>query len=145
MADIVTNLTLWPTWGFFARTISLLTITLKLFYLAPPNMVPFVFIYQTHFGRILVKSINQGSCCICFLNETSRKIENTKYLFCFKNIEMQRGYKFVPGQMFSGIKRDFFSSLARFQGVNTESWWLVPFWKGNFCDVISLKLEKPIT
>ena len=87
-------------------------------------MVPFVFIYQTHFGRILVKSIHQGSCCICFLNETSRKIENTKYLFCFKNTEMQRGYKFVPGKMFSGIKSDFleFCSIpGGGGGVNTES------------------------
>ena len=58
---------------------------------------------------------------------------------------MQRGYKFVPGKTFSGIKSDFFSSFARFQGVNTESRSIVPFWKGNFCDVISLKLEKPTT
>ena len=36
------------------------------------------------------------------------------------------------------------SSFARFQGVNIESRSLVPFWKGNFCDVISLKVEQPI-
>ena len=69
--------------------------------------VPFVFIYKTHFGRILAKSIHQGGCCICFWNETSRKIENTKYLFYFKAMEMQRGHKFVPGKMFLGIKSDF--------------------------------------
>ena len=47
--------------------------------------------------------------------------------------------------MFSGIKSDFFSSFARFQGVNIESRRLVPFWNGNFRDVIPLKVEQPIT
>ena len=44
-------------------------------------------------------------------------------------------------EMFSGIKSDF-SSFARFQGVNIQTQILVSFWKGNFCDAISLKVEQ---
>ena len=60
-------------------------------------------------------------------------------------MEMQKGYKFVPGKMFSGIKSEFSRVLLDSGGVNTESRWLVPFQKGNFCDVISLKSERSIT
>ena len=42
-------------------------------------------------------------------------------------------------------KSDFFSGFARSQGVNIESQLLVLFWKVDFCDVISLKVEQPIT
>ena len=42
MADIITNLTLQPTWGPFARAIRLLTITLKLFYLARTAYMQFL-------------------------------------------------------------------------------------------------------
>ena len=42
MADIITNLTLQPTWGLFARTIRLLILTLKLFYLARTAYMRFV-------------------------------------------------------------------------------------------------------
>ena len=35
------------------------------------------------------------------------KLSIRSFLFRFKTIEMQRGYKFIPGKMFSGIKNDF--------------------------------------
>ena len=40
------------------------------------------------------------------------------FLFCFKTMEMQRGYKFVSGKMFSGIKVIFleFCSIC-FNGI----------------------------
>ena len=50
----------------------------------------------------------------------------------------------MPDKIFSVIKSDFFEFYS-IQGVNIESRWLVPFWKGNVCDVISLKVEKSIT
>ena len=53
--------------GLLAQTIKLLTITLKRLYnVAPPNLMTFVFIRQTHYGRILAELIHQGSCCSCF-------------------------------------------------------------------------------
>ena len=62
-------------------------------------------------------------------------------LFCLKTMEMQRGYNFIPEKMFSGIKSDFFRILlGKYRIAMT-----VPFWKENFCDVISLKVEQPIT
>ena len=42
MADIITNLTLQHTGGLFARTIRLLTITLKLLYLARTAYMQFL-------------------------------------------------------------------------------------------------------
>ena len=56
--------------------------------------------------RILSEKFFQNGCS-CFWNETSRKIEHTNFLFRFKPMEMQRGYKFVPGKMFSCIKSGF--------------------------------------
>ena len=35
------------------------------------------------------------------------KLSIRSFLFRFKTMEMQRGYKFIPGKMFSGIKSDF--------------------------------------
>ena len=46
--------------GDLAKTIRFLTITLKRLCLAPPNVLTFIFIYSTHFGRILAKSIHWG-------------------------------------------------------------------------------------
>ena len=44
------------------------------------------------------------------------------FLFHFKTMEMQRGYKFVPGKMFSGIKSDFSRVLLYSKGfINIES------------------------
>ena len=77
--------------GGVAQIIRLLTVTLKRLYLAPPNLVTFVFIYYTHFGRILAKSIHQGGCCSSFWSEMSRKIKPMKFLFCLKTMEMQWG------------------------------------------------------
>ena len=88
-----------------ARTIRLLTITLKPLYLAPPNLVPFCLIYQTHFGRILAKLIQQGVAAVVIELRRLEKSNLRNFLFCFKTMEMQR-YKLVPGKMFSGIKND---------------------------------------
>ena len=38
----------------------------------------------------------------------------------------------------------FLSNFCRFQGYISNRDDLFPGWKGNFCDVISLKLEQPI-
>ena len=43
-----------------------------------------------------------------------------KFLFLLENNGNAEGYNFVPEKVFSGIKTDFFSSFARFQGVNIE-------------------------
>ena len=38
------------------------------------------------------------------------------FLFRFKTMKMQRGYKFVPGKMVSGIKSDFSRVLLDSRG-----------------------------
>ena len=47
----------------------------------------------------------------------------------------------MPEKMFSGIKSDF----SRVFFIPGGKYRIFPFWKGNFCDVISLKVEQPIT
>ena len=59
-------------------------------------------------------------------------------------MEMHRGYKFVPGKMFSGIKRDFSRVLLDSRGKYRIAM-TCSILERNFCDVISLKVEKPIT
>ena len=56
-------------------------------------------------------------------------------------MEMHRGYKFVPGKMFSGIKSDF--SRVLLDSTNRDD--LFHSVERNFCDVISLKVETQIT
>ena len=53
---------------------------------------------------------------------------------------MQR-YNYVPENMLSSIKSDFFKfcSIAGGGGGGGELRRLVPLWKLNYCDVISLK------
>ena len=68
------------------------------------------------------------------------------FLFCLKTMEMQRGrgYNFVPGKMFSGIKSDFFEVLLDSRGKISNRDDLFPSGKEFFCAVISLKVGKPI-
>ena len=77
----------------------------------------FCFYLLDIFWQNFSKIDSPGGCYICFWNETSRKIENTKYLFCFKTMEMQRRYNFVPGKMFSSIKSDFSWVLLDSRGM----------------------------
>ena len=39
------------------------------------------------------------------------KLSIQSFLFHLKTVEVQRGYKFIPEKMFSGIKSDFFRVL----------------------------------
>ena len=52
--------------GFLAKTIRLLTITLKRHYLSPPNFMTFSFHLLDTFGRVLAKSIHQGVAAVVF-------------------------------------------------------------------------------
>ena len=116
--------------GFLARTIRLLNITLKRLNLVPPSLVTFSFYLSDTFWRNFSK--------IARFLQLFKKWEPSKYLifeFCCFSWKSWKwigggGYRFRPEKMFSGIKSDFFSSFARFQGVNIESRWLVPFWRG---------------
>ena len=67
--------------GFLTQTIRLLTITIKRLYLAPTNLVTLLFIYYTHFSRILTKFIHQGVAAAVFEMRRLKKIEHT--IFCF--------------------------------------------------------------
>ena len=46
----------------------------------------------------------------------------------------------MPEKMFSGIKSDFLELCSVPGGKYLVA--MTPFWKGNICDVISLKVEK---
>ena len=95
--------------GFLARTIRSLTITLKRLYLAPPNLVTFCFYLLDTFWQILAKSIHQGVAAVVFEMRRLKNLSIRIFLFRFKTMKMQRGrgYKFVPGKMFSSTKSEF--------------------------------------
>ena len=108
-------LTLQPT-GLLAKTITLLTITLKWLYLTPPNLVTFCFYlldtFWQNFSKIDSPGRGEGGGGVAAVVFERRCLEKlniyTNFLFCFKTMEMHTwGYKFVSGGMFSGIKSDF--------------------------------------
>ena len=63
-----------------------------------------------------------------------------KFLFCLKTIEMQRGITLCQDRCFQA-ENTIFTSFALFQRVDIELAMTCLFWRGNFCDVISLKVE----
>ena len=83
-----------PTGGPFAQTIRLLTFTLKRFNLAYRNFVTFSFYLLSTFWQNVRKI--RGGCCICFLNETSRKIEHMNFCFALKPMKCIAGYSLRP-------------------------------------------------
>ena len=52
--------------GFLARTIRLLTITLRRLYLAPENLATFSFYLLDTFWQNFIKIDSPGGCCNCF-------------------------------------------------------------------------------
>ena len=64
---------------------------------------------MTHFGRILAKSMHQGggAAVVFEMRRLKMSLNIRTFLFRFKTMEMQRGYKFVTGKTFSGMKGDF--------------------------------------
>ena len=54
------------------------------------------------------------------------------------------GYKFVPGKIFSGIRSDFSRVLLDSRGKYRIAM-TCSILERNFCDVITLKVETPIT
>ena len=108
-------LTLQPT-GYLAKTITLPTITVNWLYLTPPNLVAFCFYlldtFWQNFGKI--DSPGGGVAAVVFERRCLEKLNiYTNFLFCFKTMEMHTwGDKFVSGEMFLGIKSDFFSSVV---------------------------------
>ena len=52
--------------GFLARTIKLLTITLKRLFLAPPDLATFSFYLLDTFWQNFSKVDSPGGCCSCF-------------------------------------------------------------------------------
>ena len=105
-------LTLQPT-GFLAKTITLLTITLKWLYLTPQNLVTFCFYLLDTFWQNFSKIDSpRGVAAVVFERRCLEKLNIIYiqfFLFCFETMEMHTwGYKFVSGEMFSGIKSDFF-------------------------------------
>ena len=102
-----------PT-GFLAKTITLLTITLKWLYLTPLNLLAFCFYLLDTFWQNFNKSDSPGGggggLLLLFLKgDVSKNLSiHTNFLFSFKTMEMHTwGYKFVSGKMFSGIKSVF--------------------------------------
>ena len=54
-----------------------------------------------------MKSIHQRVAAVVFELKRLEKLSIRSSLFRVKTMEMQRGYKSIPGKMFSGIKSDF--------------------------------------
>ena len=118
-----------------ARTIRLLTITLKRLYLAPANLVTYILaeFQQNRFTR--------GAATAVF----EMRHLSYEFLFCLKTTGMQRGYNFVPEKMFSGIKSDLFSFCSIPGGKYRIAMTRSLLEMKSLCDVISLKVEQPIT
>ena len=111
MADVVTNLILYPIEErllgpghqiIYHNSKTALYSTFKL--------GVFSFIYQTHFGRIVAKSIHQGRegglLQLCLKWRRLEKL-NKQNFFCFKTMQMHGGYKLVAGKLFLGIRSGF--------------------------------------
>ena len=88
--------------GFLAKTITLLTITLKWLHLTPPNLVGFCFyLLDTswqNFSKIDTPGWGGGGvAAVVFERRCLEKFSiYTNFLFCFKTMEMHTwGYKFV--------------------------------------------------
>ena len=89
-----------------ARTIRLLTITLKRLYLAPPNLAIFCFYLSDTFWQNFSKidSPGEGAAAAVFEMKRLEKLNIRFFCFASKPWKCRGGYKFVPGKMFSGIK-----------------------------------------
>ena len=101
-----------------------------------------VFVLKAHSDQILAKLINQGGCCCSFAIETSQKFWKWKNFLCLKIVEIDMGSQFWVEKNDSGHKNSLFLKLNPFPGVNCRIGWLVPFFWGKFCDIISPKLKE---
>ena len=70
-----------------------------------------------------------------------RRLEKLNIRIHFSIDNHGNGYNSVPKKMLSGIKSDFFE----FCSIINNKYRIAMTFPGNFCDVISLKVEKPIT
>ena len=98
-----------------------------------------VFILKICSDQILAKFMDQGGCCCSFLIETSRKnLQDEKNFLCLEIAEIDMGGQFWAEKNDSGHKNPFFEKLSCFPGLNSRIWSLIHFFRGRFCDVISL-------
>ena len=134
------NLITYGWGGFLAQTTRLLTITLKRL---SSKLGDFLFLSIRHIlAEFLQNRFTKGVASVVVEMRHLKKLSIRIY---FVSLQYHRNAKEGARKDVFRHKKWFFWSFARFYEVNIESRWLVPFWKGNFCDVISLKEEKPIT
>ena len=103
-----------------------------------------IFIIKGHFDQILTKSINQwgGELLLLFSHQDVTKILKMKKFPLLENCWNWHGGQFWAKKNDSGHKNSFFKRRARFLVVNSRFWWLVPLFRGKFCDIISRNLEE---
>ena len=97
-----------------------------------------VFIFKTCSDKILAKLINQGGCCWSF------PIKRKNFHLLENQLKLTWGGQFWVKKNDFGDNNSFFLKLNPFPGGNIRIRWLVPFFKGKFCDVISPKIAKLI-
>ena len=97
-----------------------------------PNVVT-MFILKTCSDQILAKLINLGGCC-CSSHQEVPKIYKMKNFSLLGNCWNWHGGGGSRRPILD-IKTNSFLKLTHFPGVNSQIWWLVPFFRGKFCDI----------
>ena len=97
-----------------------------------------VFIFKTCSDQILAKLINLEGCCCSFLIKRSQKFTKWKKFPLLGNCwnwHWGGGGNFGSRKTILDINTNFFKAKPIFWGVNSRIWWLVPFFRGEFCDI----------
>ena len=102
--------------GFLALAIRLLTITLKLLHLAPPNLVALCL----HLLDTCWQNFHQGVAVVVFELRNLKKLSMQIFLFLFKTIEMVRWVQICAEKDVFRQKSDFSRVLLDSRGVNIE-------------------------
>ena len=98
-----------------------------------------VFIFKTNFSKI----DQSGGLLLLFSHRDVPKIyKMKKFSFTWKLLKLTWGVNFGWRRTILDIKIHFLKVKPLFRGVNSRIWWLVSFFWGKFCDVISPKLEE---
>ena len=107
-----------------------------------PNLVTLVFILKTRSDQILAKLINQGVAAALLSSKHSKNLKMKNFPLLENCWNWHGGSILGWEERFWTQKTHSFKVKTRFPGLNSRNWWLVLFFRGKFCDVISTKLEE---
>ena len=91
---------------------------------------------NNHFS---IKHSSEAGCCWCRLRIGQEDAVEEREGWQEKTLRHRENKTYFD----SGHKNSLFKYEARFPGVNSQFWWLIPLFWGKLCDVLSPKLEEP--